>query len=132
MAIVSFSPDFGVWYVPKADRENIDKEDVCMVKIKPSTQKNSDAIRARGLRKSIGVKGLNNGEIDDTVLNQEMKALFISNVIEIKDYLILEGDTERNVTDSAELYEISDSDFIQDILLAIQTKSILEAGQKKT
>ncbi len=132
MAIVSFSPDFGVWYVPKSDRENIDKEDVCMVKIKPSTQKNSDIIRARGLRKSAGIKGLDNGEIDDTVLSQEMKALFISNVVEIKNYLIQEGDSERKVTESTELYEVSDSDFVKDILLAIQTKSILEAGQKKT
>lgn len=133
MAIISFDKNLSIPYVPKCDRENMGKDDVCVVWLKTSSQGNSDLIRARGLRKTkaAGIK-LENGEIDNAILTAEMKQLFIENVGKIENYTILTEDGERAVKDSAELYEVAEPDFVVDILTAIQKKSVLDEGQKKT
>lgn len=134
MAIISYDKNLSIPYVPKCDRENMDKDDVCVVWLKSSAQGNADMIRARGLRKTkaAGIK-IGNGEIDNAILTEEMKKLFIENVGKIENYNIEEeGGGTRPVKDSAELYEVAEPDFVVDILTAIQKKSVLSEGQKKT
>ena len=128
MAVLSFDPDLSVDYVPQCDRANMDKDDVCIIKLKHVTQKQVDIYRGQISRKAKNTNAEQRGEI----LRDAQKKQFLDHVVGVVNYAVqIEGGVKQIET-AAELYDYGDSELIEEIILAMESRSKLSEGQKKT
>ena len=126
MAIIGFNPDEIIEYIPKCERAFVakDPDKVCSFGIShiPHTQvlTYSQLISKKSNKQTPDVVG--------QVLADSQKSQFINHIKWVKNYVV-DG---KELKTAAEVYEVADSDLIHELITAMETRSVLSEGQKKT
>lgn len=123
MAIISFDKDAVVDYIPSYGG-NRDSEDLCIVKLKfvpySRVQHYSRLIVAK-------TKGINDPSRVTELTQSVQRKQFVDNVEAVHNYFV--GSEE--VVDAGAVYDTADTEFIIEIIRAMESHSKLTDGQVK-
>ncbi len=123
MAIISFDKDAVVDYIP-AYGGNRDSDDPCVVKMKfvpySRVQDYSRLIVAR-------TKGINDPLRATEVTQSVQRKQFVDNIEAVHNYFV----GEEEVVDAGRVYDTADTEFIIEIIRAMESHSKLTEGQVK-
>ncbi len=129
MALISFSRDEVLEYIPEADRGSKDPTVVRMKFVPYSVSEHyARIIERKQLEAARGVRDADErARLNLQVLRQVQKQEFVENVVSIENYSV----SGKAVTDPAEFYDTADGGLVLEIIRAMESAQKLNEGQRK-